>query len=46
VALAAGSVRQFRVGDPQIQYLDALAGDTLARLAATEHEAAAFQDVV
>ena len=39
VAVAAGPVRRFRVGDPAIQYLDALAGATLARLAVTEHAA-------
>jgi class 3 adenylate cyclase/tetratricopeptide (TPR) repeat protein len=33
-ALAAGHVRRFVVGDPQIQWIDVLAGDTLARMAA------------
>jgi predicted ATPase/class 3 adenylate cyclase len=39
VAVAAGPVRRFRIGDPAIQYLDALAGATLERLAAAEHAA-------
>jgi adenylate cyclase len=38
-AVATGSVRRFQVGDPQIQVIDALAGATLNRLAATEHHA-------
>ncbi len=37
VAVAAGSVRRFLVGDPAIQLLDVLAGATLERLAAAEH---------
>lgn len=45
VAVAAGPVRRFRVGDPQIQYLDVLAGALLDRLAATEHQAAAGEVV-
>lgn len=32
-ALAAGRVHRFVVGDPQIQLIDILAGDTLARMA-------------
>ena len=34
VAIAAGSVRRFLVGDPSIQYIDVLAGATLTRMAA------------
>lgn len=36
VAVAAGSVRRFLVGDPRIQYIDVLAGTTLDRMAAAE----------
>ncbi|HSH80834.1 MAG TPA: tetratricopeptide repeat protein [Herpetosiphonaceae bacterium] len=39
VAVATGAVRRFLVGDPQIQTVDVLAGETLQRLAAGEHEA-------
>jgi adenylate cyclase len=39
VAIAAGPARRFRVGDPEIKYWDVLAGATLYRLAAAEHEA-------
>jgi adenylate cyclase len=39
VGVAAGSVRRFQVGDPQIQLIDTLAGATLDRLAAAEHAA-------
>jgi predicted ATPase/class 3 adenylate cyclase len=39
VAVAAGPVRRFLVGDPQIQYIDVLAGATLDRMAAGEHQA-------
>ncbi|MBX2998908.1 MAG: tetratricopeptide repeat protein [Caldilineaceae bacterium] len=38
-ALAAGRVRRFVVGDPHIQLIDVLAGDTLARMAAVERSA-------
>jgi predicted ATPase/class 3 adenylate cyclase len=38
-AVAVGSVRRFQVGDPQIQYIDVLAGATLDRMAAAEHHA-------
>jgi class 3 adenylate cyclase len=38
-ALAAGRVRRFVVGDPQIQLIDILAGDTLARMSAVEKAA-------
>ncbi|MBK9711398.1 MAG: tetratricopeptide repeat protein [Kouleothrix sp.] len=40
VAVAAGPVRRFLVGDPGIQLIDVLAGATLDRLAAAEHAAA------
>jgi adenylate cyclase len=36
VAVAAGSVRRFLVGDPEIQVIDVLAGATLDRLARAE----------
>src|SRR5436190_1102489 len=39
VAVAAGPVRRFLVGDPSIQIIDVLAGETLQRLAAAEHQA-------
>jgi predicted ATPase/class 3 adenylate cyclase len=39
VAVAAGPVRRFLIGDPQIQLIDVLAGATLDRLAAGEHQA-------
>jgi adenylate cyclase len=39
VAVVLGPVRRFRVGDPQIQYIDVLAGATLDRMAAAEHQA-------
>jgi hypothetical protein len=39
VAVAAGPVRRFLIGDPQIQLIDVLAGATLSRLAAAEHQA-------
>ncbi len=38
-AVAIGPVRRFVVGDPNVQLLDALAGATLDRLAAAEHQA-------
>jgi len=37
VAVTSGPARRFAVGDPAIQQLDALAGATVARLAAAEH---------
>lgn len=40
VAVATGPARRFVVGNPDIQYLDALAGTTLVRMAAAEHLAA------
>jgi predicted ATPase/class 3 adenylate cyclase/Tfp pilus assembly protein PilF len=39
VAIAAGPVRRFLVGDPPVQRFDVLAGATLDRLAAAEHHA-------
>jgi adenylate cyclase len=38
-AVAVGPARRFLVGDPQSRVIDALAGATLERLAAAEHEA-------
>ncbi|MEM7032893.1 MAG: AAA family ATPase [Chloroflexota bacterium] len=35
-AIACGPVRRFSVGDPQVQLIDVLAGDTLDRMAAAE----------
>ncbi|NJN99294.1 MAG: AAA family ATPase, partial [Anaerolineales bacterium] len=37
VAVTAGPVRRFLVGNPDIQYLDVLAGHTLDRMARIEH---------
>ena len=39
VAIVAGPVRRFLVGDPEIQVIEAIAGQTLDRLAAAEHAA-------
>jgi adenylate cyclase len=39
VAIAAGPARRFRVGNPEVNYLDVLAGATLDRLASAEHMA-------
>ena len=36
-AVASGPARRLLVGDPSIQLMDALAGETLARMAAGEH---------
>jgi adenylate cyclase len=36
VAVASGSVRRFLVGDPAVQLLDVIAGETLGRVAAAE----------
>jgi class 3 adenylate cyclase len=36
VGIANGPVRRFRVGDPRIQYIDTLAGDTLRRMSLAE----------
>jgi class 3 adenylate cyclase/tetratricopeptide (TPR) repeat protein len=35
-ALASGPLRRFRAGDPEIQYMDVLAGSTLDRMATAE----------
>ncbi len=45
-AVATGPVRRFLVGDPQIQYIDVLAGATLDRMAAAEHHAIKGEVVV
>src|SRR3954451_5325860 len=45
VALAAGPIRRFLIGDPQIQVLEVLAGRTLDRLSAAAH-LAEHDDVV
>lgn len=37
VAIASGPVRRFLVGDPAIQWVDALAGETVQRMAEAEH---------
>jgi predicted ATPase/class 3 adenylate cyclase len=39
VAVAKGPVRRFIVGDPKIQLIDVMAGKTLDRLVAGEHQA-------
>lgn len=36
-SIASGPARRFLVGDPDVQYIDALAGETLERMAAAEH---------
>ncbi len=38
-AITVGPVRRFVVGDPQVQVIDTLAGSSLDRLAAAEHQA-------
>ena len=45
-AVAAGPVRRFQVGDPQIHCMDVLAGATLDRMAAGEHLAEKGEVVV
>ena len=45
-AVAVGPVRRFRVGEPAIQYMDALAGHTLALMAAGEQMAEKGEVVV
>ncbi len=45
-AVASGPVRRFLVGDPALRVLDAVAGETLARLAAAEHLAASGEVLV
>lgn len=39
VVVAAGPARRFLVGDPDIQVIEAISGDTFTRLAAAEHQA-------
>ena len=39
IAVAAGPVRRFIVGDPKIQLIDIMAGKTLDRLIAAEQQA-------
>jgi len=39
VAIATGPTRRFLVGDPQIQYLDTLAGTAVLQMAAAEQQA-------
>ncbi len=39
VGVASGPVRRFLVGDPNIQTIDVLAGDTLQRMTGAEHHA-------
>jgi class 3 adenylate cyclase/tetratricopeptide (TPR) repeat protein len=46
VAVAAGSVRRFVVGDPQVQLIDVLAGALLDRLSAAEHTAGRGEVIV
>ena len=36
IGIAAGTARRFRVGDPQIQVIDVLAGDLLNRMSRAE----------
>jgi adenylate cyclase len=45
-AVASGPVRRFLVGDPKIQTMDVLAGATLDRMAAAEHQAERGEVVV
>jgi len=46
VAIATGPVRRFRAGDPQIQYIDALAGATIEQMVEAEHHAQTGEVVV
>ena len=46
VGIAVGTVRRFQIGDPDIHYIDALAGATLDRMAAAEHHAEQGEVVV
>ncbi|MEM6427654.1 MAG: tetratricopeptide repeat protein [Deinococcota bacterium] len=39
VAIATGPVRRFAVGDPDIQLIDVIAGETLTHMAKAEHNA-------
>jgi predicted ATPase/class 3 adenylate cyclase len=45
-AVASGSACRFLVGDPDIQLIDALAGETVVRMAAAEHLAGRGEVVV
>lgn len=45
-AVATGTARRFVVGDPDVRLLDALAGETLDRLARAEHHAAKGEVIV
>lgn len=45
-AVATGPVRRFLVGDTNVRVLDALAGETLVRLAAAEHQAGKGEVIV
>ncbi len=45
-AVASGPARRFLVGDPAVRVIDAVAGETLARLAAAEHLAARGEVIV
>ncbi|HVO41343.1 MAG TPA: tetratricopeptide repeat protein [Aggregatilineales bacterium] len=46
VAIASGPVRRFLVGDPAIQMLDVLTGETLDRMANAEHMATRGEIVI
>lgn len=46
IAIAVGSARRFRVGDPAVQYMDVVVGQTLVRMAAAEKKATKNQIVV
>ena len=46
VAVASGPARRLVVGDPDIQLLDTLAGQTIARVAAAEHLASGGETLV
>ncbi|MBX3010788.1 MAG: tetratricopeptide repeat protein [Caldilineaceae bacterium] len=45
-AIAVGAARRFLVGDPAVRVIDALAGETLVRLANAEHQAQRGETVV
>ncbi|MDX2160003.1 MAG: tetratricopeptide repeat protein [bacterium] len=45
-AVASGVTRRFLVGDPDIQLLDVMAGDTLTRMAEAEHYASKGEVVI
>jgi predicted ATPase/class 3 adenylate cyclase len=46
VAVVVGPVRRFLVGDPSIHYIDVIAGATMDRLAAAEHQAQSGEIVI